>query len=60
MDVPLVLNNIGIRYTVKRYKRKSSTFSHTTVVDGFFAFLLNPDDRNGAIDVLLLINKFTL
>lgn len=60
MDVPLVLNNIGIRSGFKRYKRKSSTISHTTDVGGFSAFLLNPDDRNGSIDILLLINKLVL
>lgn len=35
MDVPLALNDIGIRQGLKRYKRKSSTFSHQTDVIGF-------------------------
>ena len=55
-----MLNDIGIRSGFKRYKRKSSTFSTTAVVGGFSAFLLSPDDRNGTIDFLLLINKFAL
>lgn len=37
MDVPLALNDIGIRYGSKGYKRKSSTFSHKAVVDGLSA-----------------------
>ena len=34
MDIPLELNNIGIRYGLKGYKRKSSTFSLQTDVVG--------------------------
>ena len=60
MDVPLGLKDIEIRHGLKGYKRKASTISHTTDVGGFSAFLLNHDDRNGSIDILLLINKFAL
>ena len=34
MDVPLALNNIGIRHGLKGYTRKSSTFSLQTDVVG--------------------------
>ena len=30
MDVPLALNDIGIRYGLEGYRRKSSTFSRQT------------------------------
>jgi len=40
MDVPLAINDIGIRNGLKG-KRKSSTFSHSTDVVGFSALLLN-------------------
>ena len=39
MDVPLALNYIGIRQGLKRYKRKSSTFSHTADVADFLRFI---------------------
>lgn len=38
MDVPLTLNDIGIRNGLKGYKGKSSTFSHKAVVDGLSAY----------------------
>lgn len=37
MDVPLALNDIGIRHGLKGYKGKSSTFSQQTDVVGLFA-----------------------
>ena len=37
MDVPLALNDIGIRYGLKGYIRKSSTFSLQTDVVGLSA-----------------------
>ena len=37
MDVPLALNDIGICYGFKGYKRKSSTFSLQTDVVGLSA-----------------------
>ena len=49
MDVPLALNDIGIRNGLKGYKEKSSTFSHKTVVDGLSAFLAVSNDRNGIL-----------
>lgn len=39
MDIPLELNNIGIRYGLKGYKRKTSTFSLQTDVVGLSAFI---------------------
>ena len=39
MDVPLALNNIGIRNGLKGYTRKSSTFGHQTDVGGLSALL---------------------
>lgn len=63
MDVPLALNDIGIRYGLKGYKRKSSTFSHKTVVDGLSTFLTVSNDRNGMIVDLFEIRrvkKFTM
>ena len=39
MDVPLALNNIGIRHGLKGYTRKSSTFSLQTDVVGLSAFI---------------------
>lgn len=50
MDVPLALNNIGIRNGLKGYKGKSSTLSHKTVVDGLFAFLKVLNDRRSSSD----------
>ena len=38
MDVPLALNDIGIRHGLKGYTRKSSTFSLQTAVVGLSAF----------------------
>jgi hypothetical protein len=38
MDVPLALNDIGIRYGLKGYKRKSSTFCYQADVEGFSMF----------------------
>jgi hypothetical protein len=38
MDVPLALNDIGIRKGLKGYKRESSTLCLTTDVVGLFAF----------------------
>ena len=55
MDVPLALNDIGIRYGSKGYKGKSSTFSHKTVVDGLSAFLLFKNDRERSFVPLLLM-----
>ena len=53
MDVPLALNDIGIRYGFKGYKRKSSTFSHKAVVDELSAFLMVSDDRKRLfVDIL--------
>ena len=37
MDVPLALNDIGIRHGLKGYTRKSSTFSLQTDVVGLSA-----------------------
>ena len=37
MDVPLGLKDIGIRYGLKGYKRKSSMFSHKADVVGLSA-----------------------
>lgn len=39
MDVPLALNDIGIRYGLKGYIRKSSTFCFRTDVVGLSAFI---------------------
>ena len=39
MDVPLALNDIGIRSGFKGYTRKSSTFSLQTDVVGLSAFI---------------------
>ena len=39
MDVPLAINNIGIRNGLKG-DRKSSTFSHKADVVGFSAFFM--------------------
>jgi len=55
MDVPLALNDIGTRYRVKGYKRKSSTFSHKTVVGGLSAFLTALNDRNKSFVFLFLM-----
>lgn len=38
MDVPLALNYIRIRQGLKRFKRKSSTFSHMADVVGFLRY----------------------
>lgn len=57
MDVPLALNDIGIRYGFKGYKRKSSTFSHKAVVEGFSVFLAVSNDRNGMIVDLFEIRR---
>ena len=57
MDVPLALNDIGIRNGLKGYKEKSSTFSHKTVVDGLSAFLAVSNDRNGRIVDLFGIRR---
>ena len=38
MDVPLALNDIGIRHGLKGYTRKSSTFSLQTDVVGLSAY----------------------
>ena len=55
MDVPLALNDIGTHYGVKGYKRKSSTFSHKTVADGFSAFLTVLNDRKKSFVFFLLM-----
>ena len=39
MDVSLVLNDIEIRKGLKRYIRKSSTFSHQTDVVDFLRYI---------------------
>lgn len=39
MDVPLALNDIGIRHGLKGYTRKSSTLSLQTGVVGLSAFI---------------------
>lgn len=39
MDVPLAINDIGIRQGLKGYKRKSSTFSQITGVVGLSALV---------------------
>ena len=39
MDVPLALNDIGIRHGLKGYTRRSSTFSLQTDVVGLSAFI---------------------
>jgi len=39
MDVPLALNDIGIRHGLQGYTRKSSTFSLQTDVAGLSAFM---------------------
>lgn len=57
MDVPLALNDIGIRNGLKGYKEKSSTFSHKTVVDGLSAFLAVSNDRNEMIVDLFGIRR---
>jgi len=41
MDVPLAINDIGILQGLKRYKRKSSTFSYSADVVGFLYFIAN-------------------
>lgn len=41
MDVPLALNDIGIRHGLKGYTRKSSAFSLQTDVVGLSAFFLS-------------------
>lgn len=41
MDVPLALNDIGIQKGLKRYKRKSSTFSSKTDVVGLSALYMS-------------------
>lgn len=43
MDIPLAQNYIGIRTWFKGYRRKSSTFSHQTDVDGLFALYGDAD-----------------
>lgn len=35
MDVPLALNNIGIRHGFERYKRKPSVYSHLADIVAF-------------------------
>ena len=40
MDVPLALKDIGIRYGLKGYNRKSSTISHKTGVGRLFGFFI--------------------
>lgn len=55
MDVPLALKDIGIRNGLNGYKRKSSTFSHKTVVDGLSAFLTVSYDRKLSFVFLLLM-----
>ena len=40
MDVPLALNDIGIRHGLKGYTRKSSTFSLQTDVVGLSALYI--------------------
>ena len=55
MDVPLALNNIGIRYGLKGYKGKSSTYSHQVDVVGLSAFFVALYDRKGALVSLLLV-----
>ena len=39
MDVPLAINDIGIRNGLKGYKRKSSTFSQQADVVGLSAYI---------------------
>ena len=41
MDVPLALNDIGIRHGLKGYTRRSSTFSLQTDVVGLSAYSYN-------------------
>lgn len=53
MDVPLALKNIGIRNGLNGYKRKSSTFSHKAVADGFSVFLILQIDRKSPFAPLL-------
>ena len=38
MDIPLELNDIGIRHGLNEYRRKSSALSQQTGVVGFSAF----------------------
>lgn len=39
MEVPLVLNNIGMRYGLTGHNRKSSTPSQMTGAEGLSAFI---------------------
>ena len=55
MDVPLVLNNIGIRYGLKEYKGKPITFYQKADVDGLSLFLKLLNDRKGIFVSLLLV-----
>lgn len=38
MDVQLALKDLGIRSGLKGYTRKSSTFSHMTVIGGLWFY----------------------
>lgn len=51
MDVPLALNDIGIRHGLKGYTRKSSTFNRKADVDGLSML------SNGYIYFILRINR---
>lgn len=42
MDVPLALNDIGIRLGLKGYTRKSSTFNRKAGVDGLSTLSRSP------------------
>ena len=56
MDVPLALNNIGIRNGLKGYKRKSSTFSQQADVDGFFAFYSDSKNHQVLVTSIILLS----
>lgn len=47
MDVPLVLNNIGVRNGLKGNQRKPTTLCLMAYVDGLSAFLTVSNDRRG-------------
>lgn len=55
MDVPLPLNNIGIRHGLQGYKGKSSTFCHKTDVVGLSAFYGNYNFSIGYFDKYIVI-----
>ena len=57
MDVPLVLKDIGIRYGLKGYKRKSSMFSHKADVGGLSAFVINSSSNIGWLLLIIPCHK---